>query len=403
MEPAQTPGALTGVRVLDLARVLAGPYCTQLLGDYGAEIIKVEEPGVGDSTRAWGPPWVGDQSAYYLCANRNKRSIAVNLKSPAGQEIIRRLAMISDVVVENFRPGALARLGLDYDALAALNPRLIYCSITGYGQTGPYRDRAGYDFIIQAQGGLMSITGPAEGEPYKVGVAIADITTGLFAATSILAALHERERSGRGQAIDMALFDSQIAWLANVGQNVLVTGAWAPRFGNAHPSIVPYQSFCASDGHVAVGLGTDEQYRKFCQAIARADLWQDERFRTNERRVENRRALIPLLEEIFLTRTVNAWIDLLLAIGAPVGPINDTAAALADPHVQARSMIQEIEHATQGTIRLLGPVAKFSRTPARIDQPPPTLGQHTGEVLRTLLGYTDAEIDELRRADTIGV
>mgnify|MGYP000863030364 CR=1 FL=1 len=391
-----TTGALTGVRVLDLSRVLAGPYCTMLLGDYGADVLKVEEPGGGDGTRAWGPPWVGDQSAYYLAANRNKRSIAVNLKTPAGVEIVRKLAAQSDVLIENFKPGAADRMGLGYADLAALNPRLVYCSLTGYGQTGPYRDRPGYDFVIQAEGGVMSITGPVEGEPSKVGVAIADITTGLFAATAILAALYEAGRSGQGQWIDVALLDAQVAWLANVGQNYLATGETPRRYGNAHPSIVPYESFPAADGPIAVAIGTDDQYRKFCEAVARPDLAADERFRTNRARVANRGVLIPLLQAIFRTRPAAAWLDLLRGIGIPAGPINDVAAALEDPQVQARGMVQAVEHPSAGPIKLLGPVAKFSRTPAAIRLPPPPLGQDTAAVLQDLLGYAEEEIARLR-------
>lgn len=394
-------GPLAGLRVLDLSRVLAGPYCTQLLGDYDADVIKVEEPASGDGTRGWGPPWLGDQSAYFLCANRNKRSITVNLKAPEGITVIRQLAAASDVVIENFKPGTTERMGLDYISLSAINPRLVYCSISGYGQDGPYRERTGYDFIVQAQGGVMSITGPEEGEPYKVGVAIADITTGLFAATAILAALHERTNSGLGQYIDVALLDAQIAWLANIGQNVLVTGQPAERYGNAHASIVPYQTFRTSDSYVAVGIGTDEQYRKFCEAIHRSDLWQDERFRTNRQRVVHRATLIPLLQEIFTTRRSAEWIELILAIGAPVGPINDVAAALADPQVQARRMVQTVEHSTLGPIELLGPVAKFSRSPAEIHLAPPSLGQQTDEVLTQVLGYNQLQIDSLRAAGAL--
>jgi crotonobetainyl-CoA:carnitine CoA-transferase CaiB-like acyl-CoA transferase len=394
-------GALAGVRVLDLSRVLAGPYCTMILGDYGADVIKVEEPGSGDGTRSWGPPWVGDQSAYYLSANRNKRSLTVNLKAADGVAIVKRLAAVSDVVIENFKPGTASRMGLGYDALAADNAGLIYCSLTGYGQDGPYCDRPGYDFVIQAQGGIMSITGPAEGEPYKVGVAIADITTGLFAATAILAALHERRQSGKGQAIDVALLDAQVAWLANVGQNYLVTGIAPARYGNAHPSIVPYETFPTRDGAIAVAIGTDEQYRKFCVKIDRPDLCEDERFRTNSARVTNRTVLIPLLQEIFHTQPACEWIDLLLGIGVPAGAINDIAAALEDPQVRARGMVQAVEHPTAGRIELLGPVAKFSRTPATVRLAPPPLGHDTAAILGDLLGYSPEEIDLLRAAGAI--
>ncbi len=392
---------LADIRILDLSRVLAGPYCTMVLADYGADVIKVEEPGAGDGTRAWGPPWVGDQSAYFLSANRNKRSITVDLKTPEGRQIIHELAAHADVVIENFKVGGAAKLDVDYTTLAAINPRLVYCSITGYGQTGPYKDRPGYDFIIQAQGGVMSITGPEQGEPYKVGVAIADITTGLFAATAILAALHERQHSGKGQAIDVALLDAQIAWLANVAQNYLATGVPPARYGNAHPSIVPYESFPTADGYIAVGIGTDAQYRKFCAAVGRTDLAEDERFATNAARVEHRAALIPSLQALFRTRTTAAWLELFNALGVPAGPINDVAAALEDPQVQARAMVQEIEHPTVGPIRVLGPVAKFGRTPATVRLAPPALGYHTEEILRDLLGYNAEHIATLRQRGVI--
>ena len=393
-------GLLDDIRVLDLSRVLAGPYCTMVLAEYGADVVKVEEPGAGDGTRSWGPPWVGDQSAYFLAANRGKRSLTVNLKSAAGVAIVRRLAAQSDVVIENFKVGGAATLGLDYVTLSTLNPRLVYCSLTGYGQTGPYRDRPGYDFIIQAQGGLMSITGPENGEPHKVGVAIVDITAGLFAATAILAALHERERSGQGQYIDVALLDTQVAWLANVAQNYLATGEAPARFGNAHPSIVPYAPFPTADGSVAVAVGSDDQYRRFCLAAGRPDLWDDARFRTNAGRVTHRAELIPLLCALFLTRSTQEWIALLLDIGVPVGAINSVAQALEDPQVLARAMVREVDHPTAGRIKVLGPAPKFSRSATTVTAPPP-LGYHTAEILAERLGYADDEIAELRRQGAI--
>lgn len=392
---------LAGLRVLDLSRVLAGPYCTMVLADYGADVVKVEEPGSGDGTRGLGPPWVGDQSAYFLTANRNKRSLTVDLKTTAGQQIVQQLALCSDVVVENFKVGDAARLGVDYATLAARNPRLVYCSITGYGQTGPAREQAGYDFVVQAQGGIMSITGPVEGEACKVGVAIADITAGLFAATAILAALHERATSGRGQWIDIALLDAQIAWLANVAQNYLVTGEPPRRYGNAHPSIVPYETFATADGHLALAIGTDEQFRKFCQAAGVPALAEEERFRTNQARVEHRSVLVPSLQALLRTRSTAAWLALCAEQKVPAGPINDIPAALADAQVRARGMVQEVEHPSVGRIALLGPVAKFERTPATVRSAPPPLGFHTEEVLAELLGYTASQIARLRAQGVI--
>jgi len=392
---------LAGLRVLDLSRVLAGPYCTMVLADYGADVVKVEEPGSGDGTRGWGPPWVGDQSAYFLTANRNKRSLTVDLKTTAGQQIVQQLALCSDVLVENFKVGDAARLGVDYATLAARNPRLVYCSITGYGQTGPAREQAGYDFVVQAQGGIMSITGPVEGEACKVGVAIADITAGLFAATAILAALHERATSGQGQWIDIALLDAQIAWLANVAQNYLVTGEPPRRYGNAHPSIVPYETFATADGHLALAIGTDEQFRKFCQAAGVPALAEEERFRTNQARVEHRSVLVPSLQALLRTRSTAAWLALCAEQKVPAGPINDIPAALADAQVRARGMVQEVEHPSVGRIALLGPVAKFERTPATVRSAPPPLGFHTEEVLAELLGYTASQIARLRAQGVI--
>jgi crotonobetainyl-CoA:carnitine CoA-transferase CaiB-like acyl-CoA transferase len=372
-----------------------------VLADYGADVVKVEEPGSGDGTRGWGPPWVGDQSAYFLTANRNKRSLTVDLKTTAGQQIVQQLALCSDVVVENFKVGDAARLGVDYATLAARNPRLVYCSITGYGQTGPAREQAGYDFVVQAQGGIMSITGPVEGEACKVGVAIADITAGLFAATAILAALHERATSGRGQWIDIALLDAQIAWLANVAQNYLVTGEPPRRYGNAHPSIVPYETFATADGHLALAIGTDEQFRKFCQAAGVPALAEEERFRTNQARVEHRSVLVPSLQALLRTRSTAAWLALCAEQKVPAGPINDIPAALADAQVRARGMVQEVEHPSVGRIALLGPVAKFERTPATVRSAPPPLGFHTEEVLAELLGYTASQIARLRAQGVI--
>lgn len=395
--------ALDDIRVIDLSRVLAGPYCTMLLADYGADVIKIEQPGAGDPTRQWGPPWAGRRadheglSAYYLTANRNKRSLTLDLKSPEGQAIALRLIAAADIVVENFMPGTMATMGLDYETLSAAQPGLIYCSISGYGQTGPYRDRPGYDFVIQAEGGIMSVTGPVDGEPHKAGVAIADITTGLFALSAILAALHYRERTGRGQAIDMALFDAQVGWLANVAQNVLATGEPAARYGNAHPNIVPYETFPTADGFIAAGMGTNEQFQRFCVLAGRPDLAADPRFRSNADRVAARGALIPLLREVFRTRTTAAWLEQLAAARIPAGPINDVATVLNSPHTRARGMVQTVEHPALGPLELLGPVPKLGATPAAVRSAPPLLGQHTDAILRDELGYTAADIARLRR------
>lgn len=388
-------GTLQGIRVLDLSRVLAGPYCTMLLGDYGADVIKVEAPGRGDDTRQWGPPWAGGESAYYLSVNRNKRSITVNLKHADGAAIIRRLLEESDVLVENFEAGGMARFGLDFERARAINPRLVYCSITGYGQDGPYRDRPGYDFIVQAEGGIMSVTGEPDGQPMKVGVAVADIMAGMFACTAILAALHHRETSGEGQFIDISLFDSQLGWLANVAQNYLVSGEAPKRYGNAHANIVPYQAFATKDGWLVVGIGNDAQFQRFCEAAGCEAIWAEARFQTNPGRVHYRDDLIALLKEVFLQRGSREWLELLEQAKVPHAPINAIPQALAHAQAAARGMVQSVPHPSAGTIRLVGPVAKFSATPALIQRHPPLLGEHTREVLQSL-GFQDEEIERLR-------
>jgi formyl-CoA transferase len=390
------PSPLAGIRILDLSRVLAGPYCTMLLGDLGAEVIKVERPGTGDDTRAWGPPFAGGESAYYLCANRNKKSITVNLKSAAGQEVIRRLARLSDVLVENFKVGELTELGLGYDHLKTLNPGLIYCSITGYGQSGPDSDLPGYDFIIQGRGGVMSITGEPDGEPMKVGVAIADITAGLFAANAIQAALLARMRTGQGQAIDISLLDSQVAWLANVASNYLVSGQRPGRFGNGHPTIVPYQSFRAQDGFFCLAVGNDGQWQKLCRLLGRSELAGDPRFATNPARVQNRGTLIPILQEIFSTHDIAFWLREVAAAGIPCGPVQAIDQVFADPQVLARDMLWTVPHPTAGEIRLTGSPLKLAETPVAYRTHPPLLGEHTGEVLTSLLGYTPEEVARLQ-------
>jgi len=391
------PQALADLKVLDLSRVLAMPYCSMMLGDLGADIIRVERPGVGDETRHWGPPWAGELSAYYLCTNRNKRAITVDLKKKEGQEIVRRLAQRSDILLENFLPGDLARMNLGYEDLKALNPGIIYASVTGYGQSGPYRDQPGFDFILQAQGGLMSIIGEEDGPPMKVGVAIVDITAGLFACSAILAALHYREKTGVGQHIDMALLDAQVAWLANQASNYLISGKVPRRMGNAHPNIVPYETFRARDGiYIALGVGNDNQWRKFCKLAGVEELAEDPRYATNPKRVENRKELVSFLQEVFLRKDSGEWLALLSRAEIPVGPINTIDRVFADPQVLARQMLVEMEHPKVGKFKLVGSPLKLSETPVEYRIPPPLLGEHTEEVLRNVLGYDRETIARLR-------
>ena len=397
---------LADLTVLDLSRVLAGPYGTMVLGDLGAEIIKVEQPGRGDDTRQWGPPFTAHgQSAYFLSVNRNKRSITLNLKSAEGRAILRRLAAQADVLIENFKVGVMDRLGLGYNQLRAINPGLIYCSITGYGQTGPYKDRPGYDTVIQAQGGLMSITGPTadgdDGQPFKVGVAIVDVSAGLFAVIGILAALHHRQRTGEGQQIDIALYDAQLGWLANVASNYLVSGQPPRRYGNAHGTIVPYQTFATADGHLMLAVGNDGQFRALCGAMGIDALADDSRFATNPDRVVNRDVLVPLLADLFRRRPTHAWIDCLLDVDVPCGPVDDVPTALSNPQAQARQMVQRVVDSAGDEISLVGPVIKLSETPAAIHRAPPHLGEQTEEVLREKLGLGAEEIAELRRKRVI--
>ena len=375
---------LQGIRVLDLSRVLAGPYCTMVLGDLGADVIKVESPE-GDETRGWGPPFLEGESAYYLCVNRNKRSIVVDFKSDDGRAILRRLVERCDVLVENFRPGTLARFSLDFESVSSLNPSLIYCSISGFGQTGPLRDKPGYDFMIQAMGGLMSITGQLDGEPVKVGVAVADLFAGQNAAIAILAALQARTRTGRGQHLDIALFDSQVAMLANVASNYLSSGNLPKRYGNAHANIVPYQSFQASDAWFVIAIGNDKQFEKLCELIDHLELAGDIRFRTNADRVKNRQDLIVILKPIFLTRASAEWLSALEEAGIPCGPINTLDKVFSMPQVEAREMLFEMEHSAIGKLALVGSPLKFSDSPVVYKLPPPRLGEHTDEVLKELL------------------
>jgi crotonobetainyl-CoA:carnitine CoA-transferase CaiB-like acyl-CoA transferase len=387
--------ALSGVQVLDLSRVLAGPWCTQTLADLGADVIKVERPGSGDDTRGWGPPFLKDaagtdtaEAAYYLGTNRNKRSITIDLARPEGQALVRRLALQADVLVENFKVGDMARHGLDGDAMLALNPRLVYCSITGFGQTGPYRDRAGYDYAIQGIGGLMSITGERDdrpgGGPQKVGVAVADLFTGMYATVAILAALRHRDATGQGQVIDMALLDTQVAMLANLGANYLVTGQAPRRVGNAHQNIVPYQVFEVADGHLILAVGNDSQFAKFCAVAGVAGLAADPRFVKNADRVRHRENLVPMLAEVLRTRGKADWLAALEAAKVPCGPINDLGEVFADPQVRARDMVSTLAHPLAGSVNLVASPIKLSATPAQARRAPPLLGQHTDEVLAEL-------------------
>src|SRR5437868_4495000 len=377
-------GALAHISVLDLSRVLAGPWATQALADLGADVIKVERPGTGDDTRGWGPPWLREdagESAYFVSTNRGKRSITVDIARPEGQHIVRRLAAQSDVLVETYKVGALDRYGLGHRPLALLNPRLVYCSITGFGQTGPYRERAGYDFLVQAMGGLMSITGEPDGEPMKVGVAITDILTGMYAATGILAALARRERSGRGQHVDLALLDVQVAMLANQAENYLLTRDPPRRLGNAHPSIVPYRAFATSDGHIVIAVGNDGQFARLCEVAGLPELARDPRFATNAGRVRNRIELEEILGRAVARRESRHWIESLEAATVPCGPINDLAQVFADPQVVHRRMEISASHPAAGAVPMVGSPVHLSETPARGDVPPPPLGQHPSEVL----------------------
>ena len=400
-------GPLAHIRVLDLSRVLAGPWAGQNLADLGAEVIKVERPKVGDDSRAFGPPWVKDRegrdtkdSAYFTSANRGKKSITVNIAKPEGQALIRALARECDVLIENYKHGDLARYALAYEDLKGVNPRLIYCSVTGFGQTGPYCDRPGYDFMIQGMGGMMSITGERDdlpgGGPQRVGIPIADIMTGMYATIAICAALAHRERSGAGQHLDLALLDTQVGILANQGMNYLATGVPPGRIGNAHPNIVPYQPFKTRDGDVILACGNDNLFNKFCEAAGCQHLARDARFATNSKRVENREAITSLLADIFAKRTTQEWCDALEAAGVPNGPINNLKQVFEEPQVIARGMRIELEHSLAGKVPLIASPMKFSGTPLEHKAPPPTLGQHTDEVLRGLLCMDDAAIAKLR-------
>jgi crotonobetainyl-CoA:carnitine CoA-transferase CaiB-like acyl-CoA transferase len=405
-------GALSNLRVLDLTRVLAGPWAGQVLGDLGAEVIKIERPGLGDETRAWGPPYLRDadggetsESAYYLSANRNKRSVTVDITKPRGQEIVRRLAEISDVMLENFKVGGLAQYGLDHESLRAVNPRLIYCSITGFGQTGPYAARAGYDFLIQGMGGLMSITGRADGAPgagpQKVGVALTDILTGLYSVISILAALNSRQQTGTGQHIDMALLDVQVTSLANQNMNYLMTGRPPERLGNAHPNIVPYQDFPSKDGAIIIAVGNDRQFAALCRELGRPQWAEECRFSTNARRVANRGALIGLMSRATQTATTREWTERLERAGVPCGPVNDLKSVFNDAQVRARGLEIALPHALSGQLPLVASPIRLSDTPVEYRLAPPLLGEHTRALLESHLGMSEDEIDRLAAEEVI--
>jgi glutaryl-CoA transferase len=403
---------LDGIRVLDLSRILAGPWCTQLLADLGAEVIKIERPGVGDDTRHWGPPWLRDtagnetsEAGYYLSSNRGKQSVTLDIAQPEGRDIIRRLAAVSDVFIENFKTGDLTRKGLGYEALRALNPRLIYCSITGFGQTGPRAQQAGYDYLVQAMGGFMSITGHPDGEPgagpLRAGVAIGDLSTGLYAAIGILAALHHRNVSGEGQYIDLALLDTVVSMMANQGQNYFVSGEVPKRTGAEHPNLAPYRTFATREGHLVIAVGNDAQFRKLCSVLRRDDLAADPRFVTNALRVQHRRVLAAEIEAQTVKWGRGALIDALSAVDVPCGPINDLAQALADPQVEHRGLKITLPHPLSGTVAAIASPLRFSATPAEYERAPPRLGEHTDEVLTRLAELTPAEIARLREAKIV--
>ena len=407
-------GPLAHLTVLDLSRVLAGPWCTQHLADLGATVWKIERPVTGDDTRAWGPPYLKDaqgndtsEAAYYLCCNRGKQSIAVDFTKPEGQSIVTALARRADVFVENFKVGGLAKYALDYASVAKANPRIVYCSITGFGQTGPYAPRAGYDFIIQGMSGFMSVTGESDdvdgGGPQKAGVAITDLITGMFASTGILAALAHRERTGEGQYLDTCLLDSAVAMMSVMNLNYLTTGIAPPRLGNAHPNIVPYQTFACADGHLIVAVGNDSQFAKFCEAAGRPEWVRDSRFAKNADRVRERHALVPMIADVMRTRTQRDWLDVLEQAGVPCGPINTIDQVFDDAQVRAREMQINLAHALGGSVPQVASPLRYSATPVTYERPPPLLGEHTAAVLREMLGYEEAALQRLAADGVIGL
>ena len=401
---------LTGVRIFDLTRILAGPTCTQLLGDLGADVIKVEKPGVGDDTRTWGPPYVKDadgedtnESAYYLSANRNKRSVTIDLQTPKGIALAKKLIAKSDILIENFKVGGLSKLGLGYEDLKTEFPRLVYCSVTGFGQTGPYAPRAGYDFLAQGLGGIMSITGDPDGEPMKVGVGIADVMTGMYASTAILAALRHRDATGEGQHIDTCLLDTQVSWLINEGTNYLVSGKIPVKLGNEHPNIVPYKVFATSNGHVILAVGNNRQFYDWCTVANADDLKSDPRYASNPLRIANRETLYDIMPDFMKRKTTEEWLAELGELKVPCSPVNNIEQVFEDPHVKYRGMRIEMNHPTAGSgkVPLIGNPVKMSSTPPQYRLAPPTLGQHSDEVLRELLGFNEKQIQKLKNEKTI--
>ena len=399
-DPAGVAGPLKDLLVLDLSRILSGPFATMTLADLGADVIKIEQPGQGDDTRQWGPPFQGEEAAYFLSVNRNKRSLAVDLKSPEGLAAVRRLALKADVLVENFRPGTAARLGLGYEELSRDNPGLVYASISGYGQTGPDALRPGYDAIAQARSGIMSVTGEADGPPVRVGVSSADLVAGMWATIGVLAALHEKQRTGNGQWVDISLLDGSVSWLTYVSSGYFASGDIPKRYGSAHPTIAPYQAFPTSDGFVMVAVGNDGLWRRFAAALGDEALAADPDYATNPSRVAHRDTLIPRIEAVLRTRSASDWVRILDEAGVPVGPIQTVDQALADPQVRARGMVAELEHPTAGPMKVVGCPVRLTRTPASVRTAPPLLGQHTDEVLASL-GLDEPSIAGLRRAGAV--
>ena len=392
-----TNNLLENICVIDLTRVLAGPYCTMMLGDLGADIIKIEVPSRGDDTRHWGPPFTkGGESAYYLSANRNKRSMTLNLKSEEGLEILKKLIAKGDVLVDNFKTGTLSRWGLDYETLQKIRPGLIYCTVTGYGYTGPYSSRPGYDLIVQATGGFMSITGPENGDPSRAGVAIADISTGMFAANAILAALYSREQTGKGQRIDMSLLDSQVALLSYAATNYFVSGSITNRLGNAHPNIVPYQSFKARDMHFVLAVGNDKQWEIFCKSINKPEWIDDEKYSTNALRVNNRKQLIDQLSKLFATQNAGYWLEIFDKVGLPSGPINELDKVFENEQIKSREMQIELPHSIDNKVTLLNSPIKIPTSPTKTHKAPPTLGEHTEEILKEKIGLDQDTVAKLR-------